>query len=94
MSPPSAGLIETLLFVWGGITLLLIGLIIYRGLVGMKEEDRLFLDAAEEHMQREQEEIVARVTRVAPFITVLSYLSGGMILLILALWLWRQVSEF
>ena len=94
MSPPSAGLIETLLFVWGGITVLLIGLIIYRGLVGMKEEDQLFLDAAEEHMQREQEEIVARVTRVAPFITVLSYLSGGMILLILALWLWRQVSEF
>ncbi|HEY4682971.1 MAG TPA: hypothetical protein VIH17_06945 [Candidatus Acidoferrales bacterium] len=94
MSPPSAGLIETLLFVWGGITVLLIGLIIYRGLVGMREEDQLFLDAAEEHMQREQEEIVARVTRVAPFITVLSYLSGGMILLILALWLWRQVSEF
>ncbi len=94
MSPPSAGLIETLLVVWGGITVLLIGLIIYRGLVGMREEDQLFLDPAEEHMQREQQEIVARVTRLAPFITVLSYLSGGMILLILALWLWRQVSQF
>ncbi len=94
MSPPSAGLIETLLVVWGAITVLLIGLIIYRGLVGMREEDQLFLDAAEEHMQREQEEIVARITRVTPFITVLSYLSGGLILLILALWLWRQVSQF
>ncbi len=94
MSPPSAGLIEILLIVWGGITVLLIGLIIYRGLVGMREEDQLFLDAAEEHMQREQEKIVARVTRVTPFITVLSYLSGGMILVILALWLWLQVSQF
>jgi hypothetical protein len=94
MSPPSASLIETLLVIWGGITVILIGLIIYRGLVGMREEDRLFLDAAEEHMHREQKQIVARITRVAPFITALSYLSGAMILLIMALWLWRQLSQF
>lgn len=94
MSPPSASLIEILLIIWGGITLLLIGLVIYRGLVGMREEDQLFLDVAEEHMHREQEEIVARVTRVTPIITVLSYLSGGMILVILALWVWLQVSQF
>ena len=39
-------LLPTLWICWGGITVALVGLVIYRSLVGMKEDDQLFLDPA------------------------------------------------
>src|SRR2546428_12602967 len=46
---------------WGIITGVLIILLIYRSILSSKEEDQLFLDAAEEHMAKEQRQIRTRV---------------------------------
>ena len=34
---------------WGSVTVILVGLLIYRALIGMREEDQLFLATGEEH---------------------------------------------
>ncbi len=41
-----------LLILWGGLTLVLVVLLIYRGTLTMHEDDQLFLDNAEAHMQK------------------------------------------
>src|SRR5690348_1087027 len=42
-----------LMIAWGGITIVLIVLLIYRSTLSMHEDDQLFLDDASTHMQQE-----------------------------------------
>ena len=37
---------------WASVTVVLVGLLIYRALIGMREEDQLFLATGEEHQAR------------------------------------------
>ncbi|PYU16663.1 MAG: hypothetical protein DMG37_01875, partial [Acidobacteria bacterium] len=50
-----------LLIVWGIVTSVFIILLIWRGVLSSHEDDQIFLDAAEEHMAREQRELVAKI---------------------------------
>jgi hypothetical protein len=45
-------LMEVLLIAWGSFTLVLVLLLIYRATLNMQEDDQLFLDEAESHMQK------------------------------------------
>lgn len=75
-----------MLLVVGGVLLaILVVLMIYRSTLEMHEDDQLFLDAAESHMAKEQEEIRTKLAKIEPAIkvvggfTVLIFLvAGGM----------------
>jgi hypothetical protein len=43
---------------WGAFTAVLVLLLIYRGTLTMHEDDQLFLDTAEDHMQQEQQALL------------------------------------
>ena len=60
-----------LLIVWGVLTAVLIALLIYRGTLTMHEDDQLFLGESESHMAQEQVELMAKVTKLGPLVTVL-----------------------
>ena len=45
---------EWLLISWGGLTVVLIVLLIYRSTLTMHEDDQLFLDDSEAHMAKDQ----------------------------------------
>jgi len=47
-------LLTLLMVLWGAITVVLIGLVIYRAVVGIHEEDQIFLDQAEVSLEKEQ----------------------------------------
>lgn len=79
---------------WAGITTVLVALIIYRSLVGMKEDDQLFLDAAEDKMQAEQQAIVHRLEKLRPLITSLALLSGLVLVVIAGIWVYRGIIGF
>lgn len=94
MGTPHWGVLAYLLVAWGVITGLLVILLIYRGILSSKEEDQIFLDKAEDHIAREQREIVARLVRLSRPIAVLGVLSGVMLLVIAGLWVWEGLKSF
>ncbi len=82
-----------LLVVWAALTTALIVLLIYRSTLTMHEDDQLFLDDAESHIEKEQQELRVRVGRVTPYVNVLGAASAALILFIGAMWLWRGLSQ-
>ena len=85
-------LLPALLISWSVITAILAGLVIYRSLVGMKEDDQLFLDPAEAQLEAEQRAILRKLTRLAPFVKGLTIASSGLLVLITGIWVYRGVA--
>lgn len=86
------GILQMLLVGWGVITAVLICVLIYRSTLATREEDQLFLDAAEESMASEQRAIVARIEKLSRPITALMVVSGALLVVIAGMWL-RQVFQ-
>jgi hypothetical protein len=78
-----------LLTIWSVLTTVLVVLLIYRNALSMHEDDQLFLDSAESHLEREQKQVMARMNRVRPFVNILGASSGLLVLLMAGLWVWR-----
>lgn len=76
-------------FIWAGITAVLLALLIYRAIVGIHEEDQLFLDRAEAALEKEHDEVVQRIGRLDPIIKGLAIVSGSLILILAGVWLYR-----
>ena len=81
-------LLKILLVVWGVITASLVVLVIRRNILSMKEEDQLFRDKAEDHIRREQEQIVAGILKIGKWVTIFAIISGVMLLFIAGLWVY------
>jgi uncharacterized membrane-anchored protein YhcB (DUF1043 family) len=82
-----------LLIVWGVLTGVLIILLIYRSTLTMQEDDQLFLNESESHMEREQVEILAKVNRINPFVKWLGAASGLLILVIAGLAIYTGLNQ-
>jgi len=67
---------------WGAFTAVLVLLLIYRSTLTMHEDDQLFLDTAEDHMQREQQELLKKMDRVTPWLRIFG---AGSVLLIVTM---------
>src|SRR5215471_3144664 len=65
-----------LLIAWGILTAILIILLIYRSTLTMHEDDQIFLNESESHMEKEQVEILAKVNKITPIVKVLGAISG------------------
>jgi len=84
---------EWLLVSWGGLTVLLIVLLIYRSTLTMHEDDQLFLDDSEAHMAKDQMEIMSKVNKLTPIVKVLGTLSGLMFLVIAGLFVYQGLTQ-
>ncbi len=82
-----------LLIAWGVLTAALIVLLIYRGTLTMHEDDQLFLGESESHLAREQVEIMARVTKLGPFVKVLGTASALLILAIAGIAIYQGMTR-
>ena len=81
-----------MLAVWGVLTAVLVILLIYRSTLTMHEDDQLFLDASESHMEKEQIELLAKVNKLSPYVKVLGTASGVMILVIAGMAVYQQMT--
>lgn len=82
-----------LLIVWGVLTAILIVLLIYRSTLTMQEDDQLFLNESESHMQTEQTELLMKVNRITPVVKILGAVSGVMILVIAGLAIYQGLNN-
>jgi hypothetical protein len=57
-----------LLIVWGGVAIVLLILLAYRGTLTRYEEDQIFLDEANKHHEMEQTAILMKLTQIRPFL--------------------------
>ena len=82
-----------LLIAWAGLPTILILLLIYRGTLPMHEDDQIFLSDSDSHLQREQEELTARMNKVTPLVRLLGAASMLLILFIAGLALYQQLNK-
>jgi hypothetical protein len=82
-----------LLILWAGLTVVLIVLLIYRSTLAMHEDDQLFLDNAEAHMAREQEELIIKMNRIQPWVKVCGAGSVVLTVIIAGLMLYSRFNQ-
>ena len=82
-----------LLIVWGIVTAVFIILLIWRGVLSSHEDDQIFLDSAEEHMAKEQRELVAKITTLSRPLLITGILSAVLLLLAGGLWIYEGLRQ-
>ena len=85
--------LTNLLIVWGVLTAVLVILLIYRSTLAMREDDQLFLNDSESHMQIEQQQVIARLNKVNLPVRILGGASGLLIIVIAGLWIYEGLSR-
>jgi hypothetical protein len=82
---PQTLLTGTMLYMvvaWGIVTAVFIILFIWRSVLSSHEDDQIFLDAAEEHMAREQRELVAKINSLSRPLLGTGIIAGVLLLVI------------
>jgi len=82
---PQSLLTGTMLYMviaWGIVTAVFIVLFIWRSVLSSHEDDQIFLDAAEEHMAKEQRELVAKINMLSRPLMGTGILAGILLLVI------------
>ena len=83
-----------LLVVWGIITAVFLALVAWRSVLSSHEDDQIFLDAAEEHMAREQRELVRRINQLSRPLLASGITSGVLLLLIAGMFVYHGLKNF
>jgi hypothetical protein len=83
-----------LMISWSVITVALVILVVYRGTLSSKEDDQIFIDAAEQHHYQEQLVIIARISRLTRPIIVLLVMSGALLLASVGVWVYQAFMSF
>jgi multisubunit Na+/H+ antiporter MnhB subunit len=71
----------------------LIVLLIYKSTLTMHEDDQLFLDSTNSHMQEEQTQLLTKVNRLTIPVRVFGIGSGVFLLAFLALLIYQKLNE-
>ena len=93
MDTPHSGLIFYLLMVWGVIFAAFLLLLLRKSLLENREDDQLFIDAAEEHLAREQRELVSRIRALSRPIMTSGIAAGVLLLVIAGLWVYEGLTR-
>lgn len=88
----SISLVFGMLIVWLVVTAVFIVVWIYKALLGLREEDSLFIDPGEESQRRDQKEMFARMDRIRPIFlgTLIASLALGFVTF--GLWVYQQLQ--
>lgn len=85
-------MMTALLSVWAGLTIVLVFLLIYRSTLNMHEDDQLFLDEANSHLAKEQEELTVKLNRIQPWVRICGAGSALLILVIAGVKIYSQLQ--
>jgi multisubunit Na+/H+ antiporter MnhB subunit len=93
-TPPRWHMTLTIVAVVFGIFAIgLIVLLIYKSTLTMHEDDQLFLDDANSHMQEEQTELLTKVNRLTIPVRIFSIGSGVFLLVLVAMLIYQKLNE-
>jgi hypothetical protein len=91
---PTLTPLSILTVAWVAVTLVFLSLLLYRSLVGMKEEDTLILSAGESKLEEEQKEILNRLHHIQPYLLGFGWASAALLAGVAGIWIYRGVKDF
>ena len=83
-----------LLIIWGVVTALFLALLAYRSVLSSHEDDQIFLDAAQDHMAREQRELLGKINMLSRPMMASGITSGVLLLLIAGMFVYHGLKNF
>jgi hypothetical protein len=83
-----------LLIAWGVVTAIFLVLIAWRSVLSSHEDDQIFIDSAQEHMAREQRELITKIQKLSPPILTSGITSGVLLLLIAGIFVYNGLKNF
>ncbi len=83
-----------LLIAWGFVTAIFLVLVAWRSVLSSHEDDQIFLDKAEEHMAKEQRELITKINGLSRPILTSGITSGVLLLLIAGLFVYHGLKNF
>ena len=93
METLTTGPIFYVLIAWSVVTAIFMLLLIRRSLLASHEDDQIFLDAAQEHMAREQREIIAKINALSRPLMTSGIASGALLVVLACLWLYNGLKN-
>jgi hypothetical protein len=86
-------MLSTLMVIWITATVILVGLLIYRALLSMKEDDQIFLGAGEQALEQKQLALVGKVQTIGRYSLIMGIVSVALLLVIAGLWTYQQLTQ-
>ena len=80
--------------VWGVVTAIFLVLVAWRSVLSSHEDDQIFIDAAQEHMAKEQRELVAKIESLSKPLMASGITSGVLLLLIAGIFVYHGLKNF
>jgi hypothetical protein len=94
METMQSGILFYLLIAWGVVFAVFLVLLLRKSLLEGREDDQLFINAAEELMAREQRELVNKIRALSRPIMTSGITAGVLLLVIAGLWLYEGLKNF
>ena len=88
------GPILYVLIAWGVVTAIFMLLLIWRSVLSSHEDDQIFLDSAQDHMAKEQAELVAKIQRISRPLLGSGIASGVLLLVLAGIWIYNGFKNF
>jgi hypothetical protein len=81
--------LEMVGFLWSAVTFALVGFVIYRAVVGIHEENQIFIGRAEAALEKEQGLTLKRIHAIDVYVKSLAIASGLLLLIIAGIWFYN-----
>ena len=94
METTQSGIIFYLLIAWGVVFAVFLLLLLRKSLLEGREDDQLFINAAEELMAKEQRELISKIRALSRPIMTSGITAGILLLVIAGLWLYEGLKNF
>jgi len=83
-----------LLIAWGIVTAIFLALIAWRSVLSSHEDDQIFIDSAEDHMAKEQRELISKINMLSRPILTSGITSGVLLLVIAGIFVYQGLKNF
>jgi hypothetical protein len=80
--------IEVVATVWGAVVIVYLALFLVRSVIGMKEENTVYLSVGEERLAAEQREVMKRIIKLDSYTHTAGYAALALTVILAGMWLY------
>jgi hypothetical protein len=84
---------EIIAILWGIATALYLALLLYRSIVGLHEEDTLYLSAGEAKMEAEQREVMKRINKLDSYSRGIGIAALTLTVVLVGMWVYDAAKQ-